>query len=65
MNRLIQNGHIIVDKLVTAKHTIVGEDVARSILKATTDEVTLPKKKYVDCKEFNRQFILFVSEFLK
>lgn len=48
MNKLIHNGHIIVDKLVTAKHTIVGEDLARSILKATTDEIVLPKRKYVD-----------------
>ncbi|ESO09545.1 hypothetical protein HELRODRAFT_168546 [Helobdella robusta] len=40
---------IIFDKIVTVKHTITGQDYARSILKATTDEIAAPKKKHLDC----------------
>ena len=61
MNKLIQNGLFFKDKIVTAKHTIVGEDLERSILKATTDEIALPKKKYIDCKILYNIFFCFIS----
>ncbi|ESO09546.1 hypothetical protein HELRODRAFT_73843 [Helobdella robusta] len=48
MNKLIHGQQIIFDKIVTVKHTITGQDYARSILKATTDEIAAPKKKHLD-----------------
>ena len=49
MNKLI-NGQSIVDKIVTAKHTITRQDVAKTVLKATKDDSTVPKRKHIDCK---------------
>ncbi|XP_013385123.1 phosphatidylinositol-binding clathrin assembly protein isoform X4 [Lingula anatina] len=38
----------IVDRVLAAKHTVVGQGLAKSICKATTEEVIGPKKKHLD-----------------
>jgi hypothetical protein len=51
-NRNMQpGGQSIVDRLLAAKNTIVGQGVAKVVCKATTEEIIGPKRKHLDCKE--------------
>ena len=40
----------IMDRLYAAKYSLSGSAVAKSVCKATTEEIIPPKKKHVDCK---------------
>lgn len=45
------SGQTISDRLLAARHSIAGQGLAKSVCKATTEEVIGPKKKHLDCKE--------------
>ncbi|XP_072036710.1 phosphatidylinositol-binding clathrin assembly protein LAP-like isoform X2 [Amphiura filiformis] len=42
------SGQSVLDRVTAAKHTITGSDLAKSVCKATTEEVMGPKKKHLD-----------------
>ena len=39
-----------MDRVTAAKHSIAGQGLAKTVCKATTEEVMGPKKKHLDCK---------------
>lgn len=41
-------GQTINDRLLAAKHSIAGQGLAKSVCKATTEELLRPKKKHLD-----------------
>ncbi|BFZ09941.1 hypothetical protein BsWGS_12980 [Bradybaena similaris] len=41
-------GQSIMDRVVAAKHSISGQGLAKSVCKATTEEIIGPKKKHLD-----------------
>ncbi len=43
-------GQTINDRLLAAKHSLAGQGLAKSVCKATTEELIGPKKKHLDCK---------------
>lgn len=43
-------GQTMTDRLLAAKHSLAGQGLAKSICKATTEELIGPKKKHLDCK---------------
>ncbi|ESO10794.1 hypothetical protein HELRODRAFT_71857 [Helobdella robusta] len=52
INKLIYGpnvaGQSLVDRVMAAKHSLAGQGLAKSVCKATTEEVIAPKKKHVD-----------------
>ena len=44
------SGQTISDRLLAARHSIAGQGLAKSVCKATTEEVNGPKKKHLDCE---------------
>ena len=44
------SGQSIMDRVTAAKHSIAGQGLAKTVCKATTEEVMGPKKKHLDCK---------------
>ena len=50
------SGQSVVDRLNAAKHSISGQGLAKSVCKATTEEVTGPKRKHLDCKLTKKKF---------
>lgn len=48
-------GQTINDRLLAAKHSLAGQGLAKSVCKATTEEMIGPKKKHLDCK-FSQNF---------
>ena len=47
------SGQSIMDRVTAAKHSIAGQGLAKTVCKATTEEVMGPKKKHLDCKSVN------------
>lgn len=45
-------GQTISDRLLAARHSLAGQGLAKSVCKATTEEMISPKKKHLDCKFF-------------
>ena len=45
-------GQSIMDRVVAARHSIAGQGLAKSVCKATTEEIIGPKKKHLDCELF-------------
>lgn len=43
-------GQTISDRLLAARHSLAGQGLAKSVCKATTEEMIAPKKKHLDCK---------------
>lgn len=43
-------GQTMTDRLLAARHSIAGQGLAKSVCKATTEELIGPKKKHLDCK---------------
>lgn len=39
-----------MDRVAAAKHSIAGQGLAKSVCKATTEEIIGPKKKHLDCE---------------
>ena len=50
------SGQSIMDRVAAAKHSIAGQGLAKSVCKATTEEIIGPKKKHLDC-EYGRRRI--------
>ena len=48
------SGQSIMDRMAAAKHSIAGQNLAKSVCKATTEEISGPKKKHIDCEYCNR-----------
>ncbi|XP_025096793.1 phosphatidylinositol-binding clathrin assembly protein-like isoform X3 [Pomacea canaliculata] len=42
------SGQSIMDRVAAAKHSIAGQGLAKSVCKATTEEIIGPKKKHLD-----------------
>lgn len=42
-------GQTITDRLIAAKHSLAGSQLGKTICKATTEELSAPKKKHLDC----------------
>lgn len=49
-------GQTINDRLLAAKHSLAGQGLAKSVCKATTEELLGPKKKHLDCKYYIRHY---------
>lgn len=43
-------GQTINDRLNAVRYALVGQGLARTVCKATTEEVLGPKKKHIDCR---------------
>lgn len=43
-------GQTINDRINAVRYALVGQGLARTVCKATTEEVLGPKKKHLDCK---------------
>ena len=43
------NGQTINDRILAARHSLAGQGLAKSVCKATTEELIGPKKKHLDC----------------
>lgn len=43
-------GQTINDRFLAARHSIAGQGLAKSVCKATTEEMIAPKKKHLDCE---------------
>jgi len=46
---MASSGQSIVDRALAAKHTVAGQSLAKSVCKATTEEIMGPKRKHLDC----------------
>lgn len=53
-------GQSINDRLTAARYSLAGQGLAKSVCKATTEEVIGPKKKHLDC-EYRRLLLLLPS----
>ncbi|KAK3858790.1 hypothetical protein Pcinc_035043 [Petrolisthes cinctipes] len=53
-------GQSINDRLTAARYSLAGQGLAKSVCKATTEEVIGPKKKHLDC-EYRRSRLQFVG----
>ena len=43
-----QTGQTINDRILAAKHSLASQGLAKAVCKATTEEITGPKKKHLD-----------------
>ena len=41
-------GQSLADRVIAAKHSLAGQGLAKTVCKATTEEVIPPKKKHID-----------------
>lgn len=53
-------GQSINDRLTAARYSLAGQGLAKSVCKATTEEVIGPKKKHLDCEYTSHHFPLLV-----
>jgi len=44
------SGQSVMDRMTAARLTIAGQGLAKTVCKATTEEVMGPKRKHLDCK---------------
>jgi hypothetical protein len=62
-------GQSVMDRVTAAKHTIAGQGLAKTVCKATTEEVMGPKRKHLDCKycllTFYSMSVIFALEIKK
>lgn len=55
-------GQTINDRLLAARHSLAGQGLAKSVCKATTEEMIGPKKKHLDCKcAPKKQYLLYTQ----
>lgn len=52
-------GQTINDRLNAVRYALVGQGLARTVCKATTEEIIGPKKKHIDCKYLEIGLYLF------
>lgn len=50
-------GQTINDRLLAARHSLAGQGLAKSVCKATTEEMIGPKKKHLDCKSLGQTLL--------
>uniref|UniRef100_A0A4W5LPX6 ENTH domain-containing protein n=1 Tax=Hucho hucho TaxID=62062 RepID=A0A4W5LPX6_9TELE len=43
------SGQSITDRFAAAQHSMTGSAISKAVCKATTHEVSGPKKKHLDC----------------
>lgn len=55
-------GQTINDRLLAARHSLAGQGLAKSVCKATTEEMIGPKKKHLDCKYNENPFFFFINQ---
>lgn len=44
------SGQSITDRFAAAQHSMTGSAISKAVCKATTHEVSGPKKKHLDCE---------------
>lgn len=44
------SGQSITDRIAAAQHSMTGSAINKAVCKATTHEVSGPKKKHLDCE---------------
>lgn len=44
------SGQSITDRIAAAQHSMTGSAISKAVCKATTHEVSGPKKKHLDCE---------------
>lgn len=44
------SGQSITDRIAAAQHSMTGSAISKAVCKATTHEVSAPKKKHLDCR---------------
>lgn len=49
------SGQSITDRIAAAQHSMTGSAISKAVCKATTHEVSGPKKKHLDC-EYAKKF---------
>ncbi|KAL3046082.1 hypothetical protein OYC64_004153 [Pagothenia borchgrevinki] len=49
------SGQSITDRIAAAQHSMTGSAISKAVCKATTHEVSGPKKKHLDCEYFSQQ----------
>lgn len=54
-------GQTINDRLLAARHSLAGQGLAKSVCKATTEEMIGPKKKHLDCKWKRLDIFFFIN----
>uniref|UniRef100_A0A3B5A1A5 ENTH domain-containing protein n=1 Tax=Stegastes partitus TaxID=144197 RepID=A0A3B5A1A5_9TELE len=52
------SGQSITDRIAAAQHSMTGSAISKAVCKATTHEVSGPKKKHLDC-EYTPCVVLF------
>lgn len=58
-------GQTIQDRLLAARHSLAGQGLAKSVCKATTEELIGPKKKHLDCKyKAKAHYDWFINEWI-
>lgn len=56
-------GQTINDRLLAARHSLAGQGLAKSVCKATTEEMIGPKKKHLDCESSSSSSLGAVAVF--
>ncbi len=54
------SGQSITDRIAAAQHSMTGSAISKAVCKASTHEVSGPKKKHLDC-EYTIFFIHMIS----
>ena len=55
-------GQTISDRILAARHSLAGQGVAKSVCKATTEEILAPKKKHLECEYALLVLMLLIEE---
>lgn len=56
------SGQSITDRIAAAQHSMTGSAISKAVCKATTHEVSGPKKKHLDCEYYVIYRALFVLD---
>lgn len=54
------SGQSITDRIAAAQHSMTGSAISKAVCKATTHEVSGPKKKHLDCEYAKKKKILVI-----
>lgn len=54
------SGQSITDRIAAAQHSMTGSAISKAVCKATTHEVSGPKKKHLDC-EYAKLLVMFCA----
>lgn len=59
------SGQSITDRIAAAQHSMTGSAISKAVCKATTHEVSGPKKKHLDCKYISCLCVFVSVRFLQ